>query len=129
MSLYYVDSSALLKRILDEAESQALRDWFTAASGDRWVSSALADVEVARACRRAGIAEDDQEAAMSDVALRDIDERVIVRARMVGGPELRSLDAIHLATAVVVGVDALVTYDDRLAQAARSVGLDVHVPA
>nr|WP_040562925.1 type II toxin-antitoxin system VapC family toxin [Kineosphaera limosa] len=126
----YIDSSALLKRVVEESESGGLRSWLTQdrADGNRWIASDLADVEVARSCLRAGLGEDDQESAMSGVSLRAIDERVITRARSVVGPQLRSLDAIHLATALIVGVDAMITYDDRLTEAARKSGLEVLAP-
>ena len=65
---------------------------------------------------------------MSGVFLYAVDDQVLTRARIVGDPHLRSLDAIHLATALIIGVDVMVTYDDRLAEASRAAGLDVLAP-
>ena len=130
MTLHYLDSSALLKRVLDEAESAALRSWIDAEllDGAALITSDLGDVEVARAARRYNFSEHEEQSATTDVRFRGIDERVIERARVVSDATLRSLDAIHLATALVIGVDTLVTYDDRLGQAARNAGLDVLAP-
>lgn len=130
MIVHYLDSSALLKRVLDEAESAALRSWIDAEllDGAALITSDLGDVEVARAARRYNFSEHEEQSATTDVRFRIIDERVIERARVVGDATLRSLDAIHLATALVIGVDTLVTYDDRLGQAARNAGLDVLAP-
>ena len=130
MTVHYLDSSALLKRVLDEAESAVLRSWIDAElrDGAALVTSDLGDVEVAGAARRYNFSEHEEQSATTDVRFRGIDERVIERARVVGDATLRSLDAIHLATALVIGVDTLVTYDDRLGQAARNAGLDVIAP-
>ena len=130
MTVHYLDSSALLKRVLDEAESAVLRSWIDAElrDGAALVTSDLGDVEVARAARRYNFSEHEEQSATTDVRFRGIDERVIERARVVSDATLRSLDAIHLATALVIGVDTLVTYDDRRGQAARNAGLDVLAP-
>jgi predicted nucleic acid-binding protein len=117
----YLDSSALVKLVLPEPETGALMG-FLAAWPDR-LSSALARVEVLRALRRARANRAARRRAhriLSHVALIRIDDVVLDAAARLGPPELRSLDAIHLATARSVqdGLAGIVTYDPRLARAA-----------
>ena len=132
MTVLYVDSSALLKRVVVEAESFAVRAMLRERhlAGDLLTASSLAWLEVWRSLRRAGV-EDLEEvvaAALSGVAEHTLDEAVLQRARRVGTDELRSLDAIHLASAIAVGADAILTYDTRLAGAAAAVGLVALAP-
>ena len=134
----YFDSSALIKRSVQEAESDAVEAAF-----DRYVaedaviiSSSLAWVEVSRALRTrldSGSYGEDEihdavEGALAGVAERLITEEVIGLARRVAPPLLRTLDAIHVATAIVLDVDEVVAYDDRLIDACRSNGLTTAVP-
>lgn len=83
-----------------------------------------------RSLRRAGNADvgSPARAALAGVAAFPLSDAVLTRALRVGTDELRSLDAIHLASAIAVGADALLTYDDRLAPAARFAGLEVLAP-
>lgn len=132
----YVDSSALIKRVVSEAESDALEDAVGrhADAGDALVSSTLAWIEVSRALRqRLDGADPDEvtlavEDAFSGIAERAIGTDVVSLARRVGPNALRSLDAIHLATALLIDVDVMLTYDDRLAAAARDSGFAVAAP-
>lgn len=129
----YVDSSALLKRVVREDESVSLRAVLTDhhTAGDLLTASALAWVEVWRAVRRAapaGDVDDLAALALSGVAEVPLSDEVLDRARRIGPRPLRSLDALHLASAVGVNASVLLTYDDRLAAAADSVGLAVHTP-
>lgn len=136
--LIYVDSSALLKRALEEAESDALDATLASHvdSGDVLVASSLAWVEVSRAVRtvgEAGAYPDHRVADAIGVSLSGISERpvsddVISVARRIAPPVLRSLDAIHLATALLIDADEMVTYDDRLAEACRHNGLTITAP-
>ena len=132
MTTLYVDTSALLKRVVVEPESAAIRSLLrdADASGDLLTASSLAWVEVWRALRRAGAADVEAAAqnAFAGIAEFPLDDLILTRARQVGSDDLRSLDAIHLASAVAVGADSLVTYDVRLAAAARSVGMLVLAP-
>lgn len=88
-------------------------------------SSELAWAEVARALRRAGIQGVDSAvgSACSGIARQRLDSQVLERACRIGPPSLRSLDAIHLAAAVILGATEMLTFDLRLADAARSVGV------
>jgi predicted nucleic acid-binding protein len=97
------------------------------------ISSRLASVEVLRAVKR-GAAPDETEqrarAVLDRPTLAAVDDTVLDLAGRLPGPDLRSLDAIHLATALSLGdlPEAFVTYDRRLAEAARAHGLTVVQP-
>ena len=132
----YVDSSALVKRIADEQGSDELRSAFDTAAlaGVRFVTSSLSRVEVGRAVRARL-----DESAPSDVAaagyeafigvsLAELTRPIVESARVIGPPVLRSLDAIHVATAVAAGVDELWTYDQRMADTAEGLGIRVRMP-
>jgi predicted nucleic acid-binding protein len=133
----YVDSSALVKRVSHETGSADVRRAMnaSAASGAEFVTSALARVEVSRAMRArmdsvppADVATAAHE-AMVGVAVTDLTRPILESARVIGPPVLRSLDAIHLATAVALGVDELWTYDVRMANIAEELGIPVRAPA
>jgi uncharacterized protein len=128
----YTDTSALLKRVVIEPESAAVRALLRSlvADGDLLVSSSLAWLEVWRALRRAGLTDIEAvaETALSGVAEFPLEEVVLLRARRVGQDQLRSLDAIHLAAALAVGADSLLTYNERLASSGNAVGLNVLAP-
>lgn len=133
MRLVYVDSSTLLKRVIQEPGATVTRARLAElAATDHLVSSSLAWVEVSRALHRAAAAATVSGEAL-DVALSGVDERpitsdVVALAKRIGPDSLRSLDAIHLATAVLLDADVLITHDDRLADAARHASLHVESP-
>ena len=126
----YVESSALVKAFLNEPESDAFR---AAVSAHRGASSSeLAVVEVSRAVARV---EDDEGLARARVTflsftLLPIERTILDRAARLSPSELRSLDAIHVATALEIGDPDLVfySYDERTVAAARSAGLIVSSP-
>lgn len=126
----YVDSSALVKLAVREPESAALRRYL----GRRrpLVSSALARTEVVRALVPLGseVVQRGRE-VLARVDLLRLTNRVLDSAGLLTPPDLRSLDAIHLASAEQLGSDlrSFVTYDERLASAARSRGLRVVRPS
>jgi uncharacterized protein len=127
VSALYVDSSALLKRLFPEDESSMVRA-LLAERIDQEVlvaSSELAWLEVARAVKRAGVADVDDAvtSACSGIARQRLDSRVLDRARYIGLASLRTLDAIHLAAAVILGATQILTFDLRLATAAESLGV------
>ncbi len=130
-SLVYLDSSALVKLVVAEPETPALLD-FLAAWPHR-VSSALARVEVPRAVRRTGAGPSVLRRAarvLARVALVRIDDPVIAAAARMAPRELRTLDAIHLATARSLDrLAGIVTYDRRLRLAASRARLKVWSPA
>jgi hypothetical protein len=130
LSALYLDSSAFVKIVVQEAESAALRTYL-AANGSRRVSSALLRAEVLRAVRHLG---PDALAAVREglrrVDLVAIDDRILDAAGILQPGVLRTLDAIHLATALAIGddLDAVVTYDERMVEAARHLGLRTATP-
>ena len=132
MSLVYLDSSALVKLIVREPESVALAE-FLHGHSER-VASALSLTEVPRALGRAGFGAAERRRAreiLTRVALVDVDRRTLTAAAALGPPTLRTLDAIHLATALTLREDlaALVTYDRRLAAAAKRADIEALAPA
>ena len=126
MSLYYADTSAVIKLLVEESHSKAFASFYDANADAEWVSSALLRIELTRAVTRAlpALLPDARDLllAFSFVA---IDDDIVEGAMSEPDRGLRSLDAIHLATARVLGedLDALVSYDDRLLKAATDAGL------
>ncbi|MGI9032874.1 MAG: type II toxin-antitoxin system VapC family toxin [Acidimicrobiales bacterium] len=126
----YLDSSALVKLAIVEAESRALKDFLS--SGRLAFSSIIARVEVRRAVGRHG-----QRAlvnagiVLARTNLVRLEDQMVDTAGTLPPATLRSLDAIHLASALTLGpaLIALVTYDDRLARAATALGLEVVAPS
>ena len=127
----YLDSSAIVKLVVTEPESGALRQYL-AAHDDR-IASRLARVEVFRALRRTSGGTKTTlrraEQVLEAIALVAVDDPVLRDAAALEPRGLRSLDAVHLATALSVdGLDAVVTYDERLQAAAVEAGLKVASP-
>lgn len=133
MRASYLDASALVKLATPETETDALRAHLS--GQDARLTSRLATVEVTRALVRRGL----RSAALADavrevfegLAILEVDATVANAAGRIAPPLLHSLDAIHLASAVGIRdeLDAFVTYDLRLADAAREAGLAVVAPA
>ena len=126
MGAFYLDSSALVKLAVEEAQSSALVRFLHPV--DRVFSSVLAVSEVGRAARRAGATAAD---VVERLTLVEITARLLAEAVAIDPPSLRTLDAIHLASAlsVAAGLDGFIAYDRRLIDAARASGLDVHSPS
>ncbi len=125
----YLDASAFVKLVKDEPESAALNAALEA--WPRKSSSALLEVEGPRAARRTNpLAYDAARALLAGMELLEIDADIRRAAADLSDPGLRSLDAIHLATALSLGerCGAFFAYDDRLIAAARAHGLTVTVP-
>ena len=132
--MIYLDTSALVKLVRVEAESLALSRWLAARSTETPIASSLVDVEIRRALRRsqpeALPAIDDVLAHVARVA---ISAAVRDRAAVTGPPGLRTLDAIHLATAELLvsagqRITAFITYDERLGGSARAAGFELAAP-
>jgi hypothetical protein len=130
----YLDTAALVKLIRIEAESRALTEWLNSQPAQPLVASALVEVEIPRALGRS------QPGVLGAVAgvlarLHRVEMTTAIRATAAAYPDpnLRSLDAIHLATAELLvasgkTLTAFVTYDKRLAAAAGEAGLPVVAP-
>jgi len=127
--LVYVDTSALVKLVVAEAETTAL---VAALTGSELVTSALVRTELRRAVLRLGLEDGSARAdeVLARVAQLLIDDDVLDRAGALPPPAMRSLDALHVAAAVGLGdrLDGLVTYDVRMSAAARDFGLSVSSP-
>jgi predicted nucleic acid-binding protein len=128
--LVYLDTSAFVKLVTPEPETAALvahlRRWTQA------VSATLLRTEALRAAaRNSAVSVLDTRRALRDLAFVDLARDLLDQAGTVVPPELRSLDAIHLAAALSLGddLDELVTYDVRLAAAANACGLPTSSPS
>jgi len=126
----YLDTSAAAKVLVDEAESEALTAYLDdERSNTEIVSSALLETELRRLAGRLGL----DQSAVSDLLTRidliDPSRSIFHEAGVLPGPTLRSLDALHLATALRIEADVVVAYDLRLLDAARDLGLAIDSPA
>ncbi len=127
--LAYLDTSAYVKLPLAEPERDALR-----AELGRWegyVSSAFLSVEAVRACARYGPQYANQaQAGLAGLALVPVDDKVMAVAARLEPNSLRSLDALHLATALSLGADVgvLIAYDQRLLEAANEYDIETVQP-
>jgi hypothetical protein len=125
----YLDASAAVKLVVSEPESASVRQ-FVAAQVTRVSSRALA-VELIRAVARASPDSLDQARSLLEVMeFIELNVEIAERAALLEPVGLRSLDAIHLASALVLSdeLDAFITYDARQADAARTLGLSVMSP-
>jgi len=127
--LTYLDSSAIVKLAVAEPESAALRRYLT--RRQPLMSSALARTEVARALMPSGhaaVARGEQ--VLRRIQLLRVNDRVLSEAGRMAPCQLRSFDAIHLASARQLGpsVRQIVTYDERMADAAQECGWPVSSP-
>jgi predicted nucleic acid-binding protein len=128
-SAVYLDSSALVKLVLAEPESATLAAWLP--SDLQPTSSAIARTELIRAVAGGGSeAVARARALLGRIDLITIDDVVLDAAALIGPPTLRTLDALHLASAMSLGDDlgAFVAYDRRLLEAAMGVGLATASP-
>jgi predicted nucleic acid-binding protein len=141
----YLDTSALVKLVHPEAESDALRRYLVASRRTPKSTAAISLTELPRAVRRANhdhagrvldrgtmVAETEQASQiLATLRIVEMSRALLADAASAGGPFLRSLDAIHLisATRLAIGLTAFVTYDKRLAAAAQDAGLPVTTPA
>ena len=118
-----------MKLVVEERETAELRELLR--EDPDQLASAVVEVEVVRAVRRA--APDlvsHAKRVVSQLTVVDVSERIRARAALLDPADLRSLDALHLATALEAReeLDAVVTYDARMAEAARTCGFDVLAP-
>ena len=130
MTGVYVDSSALVKLVVDEPESAALRAYLLQ-SGPIYASR-IAAIELRRAVLRHGRIDpaDQAESVLQAVRFIELDEPMTRLAGAAEPPSLRTLDAIHLSAALAIGDEcgAFASYDTRLNAAVEAAGLTVHAP-
>ena len=127
--MLYLDTSATAKLLIEEAESKALDD-FLRSAGTPLMTSRVGIIELRRVGRRIDAGADRADALAASLVVVELDE-TIERLAIAIDPGLRSLDAIHLATALAAAesIDGFVCYDVRLAAAAEALGLTVLAPA
>lgn len=129
--MIYLDASAIVKLVVDEAETEALQAWLRRRRPPL-VTSDLSRVEVVRACMRAQpeVLLDAQR-AVARLATVPLTPRLLTTAAALRPPSLRALDAIHVASALALGspLRAFVTYDHRLAAVAADHDLTVAGPS
>lgn len=125
----YVDASALVKLVVEEPESRSMFHWYV--ESGRLATSQIGIIETRRAANRRSHDPAHLESVLRSLVILEVDDVVAGSASRVTPVGLRTLDAIHLVTALAMGaeLDAFVTYDDRLADAARALGLPVVRPA
>ncbi len=136
MPLFYADASALVKLVVAEPETAALRAYI---DGAELVSSELVLTEIPLAINRAAATDRAlprermlilASELLDAIGLLAVDRTLLITSGTLAEPCLRALDAIHVAAAISVGsLDAFVTYDERQGAAARLLGLRTMVPA
>jgi predicted nucleic acid-binding protein len=130
--MIYLDSAAVVKLAHAEAETEALREWLSERAETGWISSALVEVEAFRAlARHAPQAIARLHPVLDLIDMVDLSPDIRILAQAVSPASVRSLDAIHLATALrrTGELTSFVTYDKRLADAAIAAGLSVDMPS
>ena len=128
--MFYPDTSAAVKLVVVEKASTALRRWLATRDGQIF-SSDLLRTELRRATRRATPEQMVQARAVLDsLILVAVSTTVCERAALLELELLRSLDALHPSAALEIGdeLDAVLTYDQRLADSAKALGIDVVAP-
>lgn len=130
--MLYLDTSALAKLVVSETESAMLQRYLAERGTHVVASSFLAHTELLRAARPLGSEVTKRaRAVLDEVHLVDVTRLVLeLAADLEVGERLRSLDAIHLATAVMLAdrLDNVVTYDKRMLAAAEALGMAVEAP-
>lgn len=126
--LVYADTSALGALLVAQPETEALVDWLDQTSSTL-VSSDLLETELRRMAVREGRDQAKVSAILDGVSLAALDRATYRSAGFLPMPTLRTLDALHLEAAMRLDVDAILTYDRRLGDAARAAGLEVIAPA
>jgi predicted nucleic acid-binding protein len=129
--LIYLDTSAFLKTVLAEPQSAALDAYLGRIGAPEFISSALLSVEA----RRSVLRNDPTRLPRTDLALLRVEQvglsaAVLETASRLPDPPLRTLDAVHVATALLIrdDVDVVITYDDRMLAAAAAHGLPTACP-
>lgn len=125
--IIYVDTSALGALLVEQPESDALEQWLDQTTA-LLVSNDLLETELRRLAVREGLEQADVTLLLDGVGLAALDRAVYRSAGLLPMPYLRTLDALHLEAAMRLDAAAILTYDRRLGEAARSVRLQVIAP-
>lgn len=126
----YIDTSAAAKRLVRETESQALADYLDHLDpAEQPASSMLLETELRRFATRLDLSQTAVSDLLDRIDLVEPDRSLFTEAGLLPGPTLRSLDALHLATALRIDASVVVAYDNKFQQAARAVGLATLAPA
>lgn len=128
--MIYLDTSALAELIARETETAALGQWLQQRTAQQWVTSIIGRVELLRVARRLAIATNGARLLLAGLDTIPIADHVADVAQAVDSATLRTLDAIHLASALSVRdeLTAFCCYDQRLLDAAKDAGLPIHAP-
>jgi hypothetical protein len=128
--ILYIETSAAAKLLVEEPASSQLATRLDNAvdNGDALLSSMLLETELRRLAVRADLAQAAVTHLLERFDLVESDRSLYRDAGLLSGRQLRSLDALHLAAALRVGADVMVTYDRRQADAAEAVGVPVLAP-
>jgi predicted nucleic acid-binding protein len=128
VSRWYLDTSAALKLLVDEEHSDALARALDAAQPEL-AACWLLDTELRRAAaREAALTQQDVSDLLEGIDLYEVPSSLFREAGLLPGQSLRSLDALHLAAAIRIGVECVVTYDTRMGESARLLGISVLTP-
>lgn len=125
----YIDASAAMKLVIIEGETLALQRYLHEIDDAAIFSSVLLETELRRGAEASGASQAEATSVLSGVALVDAPRVLFREAGLLRAPGLRSLDALHLATALRNDAQVMVTYDRRLLRAAEQVGLSTVAPA
>ena len=129
MTIVLVDTSALAKTVIGEPESPAVATWLDESSSTRTlVVSSLAVAELRRLAISWDLPHELVNKALQGVNIVPMTEPILHHSGVLPHRQLRTLDAIHLATAIAIEARTMMTYDDRLAEAATAEGLLVVSP-
>ncbi|MFT4212655.1 MAG: type II toxin-antitoxin system VapC family toxin [Microbacterium sp.] len=128
MTRAYLDTSAAGKLLIDEDESAALAAWIEENDAEL-VSTLLVETELRRVAARHDLPQADVTTVLDYVSLYEMPPSLYREAGLLPGASLRSLDALHLAGAIRIGAQTVLTYDTRLAQSAQALGLHALAPS
>lgn len=129
MRRWYLDTSAAMKLIVEEVESAALARAIDEQQPEL-VACVLLETELRRAMHREpALNQQMATAVLEGVSLYEVPVSLFQEAGLLPGMRLRSLDALHLAAAIRLGVDHVVTYDARMVEAAHDLGLRLLAPS
>ena len=124
MTAAYLDTSAAVKLLVEEPESVALAQYLDQPNVET-VACLLLETELRRFAVRHAIPQQELTAILDTISLYDMPHSLYYEAGILPGRHLRSLDALHLVAAVRLETDVIVSYDNRLQEAAAELGLEI----